>query len=601
MRFDDSIRTVLAFARAPSDGARAIAFQQLVDLLAQGRGQTEPALRDEAFAVLEELRPHVPPALRRQMVQLVARIGADVRMVRLFLAEPIADLARLLTTARLDEREWLDILPLLPAPARAVMRERRDLPDMVRRALGALGPADSMLEPPADLARVMDLFVADPMSGDLNGPQDPAPEFMPAAEPPLQTADPAITASEQQVRNLLKRLAEFRAKLAERGESSPALMPRSPVQPPVQAAPFAENDVSAAITDLRWESDQRGWFTNISGAPAELLAGRSLLDIDGVGADAVKAALRRRVPFRNIPIRFEAAVPLPDYWLLAGVPFFDPRDGRFLGFRGTAIRAGETEVRAYLEVRGKPTTRSNGGLFGTGASSDTLSSMAHEVRTPLNAIMGFAQMIEGEVLGPAGQDYRERASVIMSNAERLLGALDDLTDAARLDQGRYTVDRQRFSIALLVERVGTRYGPMATERQILFVPSIAAGLPQLYGDERSTERALGRLLTAVFAAAGPGETVVLGVQAAPADHVRIFVTRPVRLAGLSAETLLDPGGIAQNQEAEAPILGIGFGLRLVRQLAAVLGGRFEIEPHLFTLTLPPMLPEEKTADAQRAS
>ena len=597
MRFDDSIRTVLAFARAPSDGARAIAFQQLVDLLAQGRGRTEPALRDEAFAVLEQLRPQVSPAMRRQMAQLVARIGADARMLRLFLAEPIADIARLLTTARLDEREWLDVVPLLPPPARAIVRERRDLPDMVRRALNALGPADVMLEPPADLARVMDLFVADPTSADIDDPETPEP--VPPADPPLQTADPAISTSEQQVRDLLKRLADFRAKLAERGEVSPALSPDPSVQ--ATAAPSAEVDVSAAITDLRWESDQRGWFTNVNGAPAGLLAGRSLLDVGGIGSDAVKAALRRRVPFRNIPIQFEAAAQLPGHWLLAGVPFFDPRDGRFLGFRGTAIRAGETEVRAYLEVRGQPTIRSNGGLFGTGASSDTLSSMAHEVRTPLNAIMGFAQMIEGEVLGPASPDYRERASVIMSNAERLLGALDDLTDAARLDQGRYRVDRHRFSIAQLVERVGTRYGTMAAERQILFVPSIAAGLPQLYGDERSTERALGRLLTAVFAAAGTGETVVLGVQSAPADHVRIFLTRPVRLAGLLAETLLDPTGIAQSQEAGAPILGIGFGLRLVRQLAAVLGGRFEIEPHLFTLTLPPMLPDEKSRDAQRAS
>ncbi|MFY0104416.1 histidine kinase dimerization/phospho-acceptor domain-containing protein, partial [Acinetobacter baumannii] len=59
--------------------------------------------------------------------------------------------------------------------------------------------------------------------------------------------------------------------------------------------------------------------------------------------------------------------------------------------------------------------------------------LVHELRTPTTAIAGFAEMIEGELLGPVPAPYRDYAGNIRHQARGLLGAIDDLDTAARLD------------------------------------------------------------------------------------------------------------------------------------------------------------------------
>jgi signal transduction histidine kinase len=61
---------------------------------------------------------------------------------------------------------------------------------------------------------------------------------------------------------------------------------------------------------------------------------------------------------------------------------------------------------------------------------DSLRELVHEIKTPLNAIMGFAEIIEGQYLGPADRGYRERAAEIWRQARLLLTAIDDLDFAA---------------------------------------------------------------------------------------------------------------------------------------------------------------------------
>ena len=310
--------------------------------------------------------------------------------------------------------------------------------------------------------------------------------------------------------------------------------------------------------DWRWECDARGSFTFVDGAAPVACLDR-LFDLGG--ADALWPSFSRHVAFRGV--RIEAGERA---CILAGVPFFERGSGRFLGYRGTA---------QCLEASG---------LFGTGASSESLAKVAHEVRSPLNAIMGFAQMIESETLGPAAEAYRQRASAILDNAQRLLGALDDLTDAARLDRGHWPVDPAAVDAGALAERIADRHRPLAAARGVSIAVTVAPGVPPALADERSLDRAVKRLLAAVIAVADGGETLLLGVQRAGAD-VRLFLTRPSALDELTPDRLLDTASVA-DEGGGAPLLGLGFGLRLVRQLTEAMSGSFAIEPHRFALTLP---------------
>src|SRR3546814_10815205 len=91
--------------------------------------------------------------------------------------------------------------------------------------------------------------------------------------------------------------------------------------------------------------------------------------------------------------------------------------------------------------------------------------MTHELRTPLNAIVGFAEMIDRQMLGPAAQGYRDRAQDIVADAQRLLAAIDDMDAAARgangAPDGPPLVDAGG-----LVDRVIGRYRGLSRERGI---------------------------------------------------------------------------------------------------------------------------------------
>ena len=317
--------------------------------------------------------------------------------------------------------------------------------------------------------------------------------------------------------------------------------------------------ISAVATqaEAQWECDRRGRLRWTSGdALAEL--GAPIGRFDNGGALAEHFA--RRAPFRGIDSGLG--------WRLNGVPFFD--HGRFAGYRGTASRGGPQ--------RGEPD------LFGTGASADAFAQMTHEVRTPLSAIIGFAQMIEAGTFGAASPAYRDSASAIVDSATRLLDAVDDLASAAQLEQGRYPVGQGAVDVGAVVEAARDRLAPLAARSDVRLQPASAPDLPRAAGDERTLTRALDRLLSALLATA-TGETLVIGTRAGRGT-VELVVSLPTALADLSPEQLLDPSHRVVRADVPTPVLGTGFGLRLGARLIEAGGGRVSFEPGVIRLSIP---------------
>src|SRR5690606_38858461 len=96
---------------------------------------------------------------------------------------------------------------------------------------------------------------------------------------------------------------------------------------------------------------------------------------------------------------------------------------------------------------------------------DGVRQMVHELRTPLNAIMGFAEMIERQMLGPAASGYRDRAGDILDEARRLLTAVEDLDTLARAGDAEVPHTDIDAAITQLVER----YRPLARNRGVALV------------------------------------------------------------------------------------------------------------------------------------
>jgi light-regulated signal transduction histidine kinase (bacteriophytochrome) len=190
---------------------------------------------------------------------------------------------------------------------------------------------------------------------------------------------------------------------------------------------------------------------------------------------------------------------------------------------------------------------------------DSVRELVHEIKTPLNAIIGFAEIIEGQYLGPADQSYRERAQEIVRQARLLLTAIDDLDFAAKVHSSA-AGKQPRAELGELVERMTPGLREIAQDRGVHVDASRTMRDATAAVEPELADRLVFRMSSAVIEQAEPRERLRLSVERT-GDRSRVSMTCPVSLRGLSEEQLLG---------AEAD-LEHGFSLRLVRGLAR-LGG-----------------------------
>lgn len=336
-----------------------------------------------------------------------------------------------------------------------------------------------------------------------------------------------------------------------------------------------ETRAPARADQFRFETDSNGILRWIDGVSRSALVGLSLDAQAGGGiAEASRVdgiasgAFSRRAGFSNARLSISGESDAAGDWLISAIPVFDPANGRFTGYRGTARRPRVDEradpVRAPLAA----------------APADSLRQLVHELRTPTNAIAGFAEMIESQILGPVNDIYRERAGTIRGHARELLGAIDDIDLAARIDSAALSLVPARIALRPVLSSIADDLAQLASIR------GSAIALPiedlAITGDRRAVERLLARLMATLVSASGPGERIGVNLSQGPDGMVSIAIDRPSALADYPGDTVL---GIDDEREDSA-LLGTGFALRLARNLARELGGAMTIGPESLTLRLP---------------
>jgi signal transduction histidine kinase len=319
---------------------------------------------------------------------------------------------------------------------------------------------------------------------------------------------------------------------------------------------------------FRWECDASGQIGWVEGAPRGALIGRSLPMEESAPRELVRA-FTDRLPFDGTPLTLPTPA-LEGEWRLSGIPAFSPTDGRFLGYRGIARREGTEQAE---EPPARPAAAA--------ADAEALRETIHEIKTPLNAIIGFAEIIDGQYLGPAHRNYRERAAEIVAQARTLLAAIEDLDFAARLQKGEGGEASADLSEVLppIAEELGNR--AMARDVRLRIVTSLGslgcAVEPEL------AKKLLYRLISAVMEEAPEGQQVDVDVRESR-RQLTISITRPLSTRHLSDDQVMDPSFQAGGEAASR--LGLGFALRLVRGLARLAGGDLKLTATEFQLVLP---------------
>lgn len=603
MRFDDSLKTILSADMASGFGAQS-AWRQLVDLMGRGR----IACDAPSIARLRILRPEVPVAVRAASARALAFAAPDALLVGFFAEDALAIAAPVLRTATLAADDWLAILPRLTPAGRSVLRHRRDLPDTVQRGLQSFGPIDFILPQP-DV--VQDTVVPDAVLDEEQAEAVPEPVVVidvpapvvaeavtvgpaaPVSPPPTAPLSETPFIALGDVARGLPFMAEAlrHAKLAESAlphvdeQSATTDVERFEISDLVARIEAFNKDrtvdpgttaaVSVEAETFRYETDAHGVIRMIEGVARSALIGVSLgyaarqgeAQLDGVAA----GAFRRRSRFSDARLEVGGLSDAFGSWRLSGVPAFEHASGRFIGFRGTGRRPRRDEtaepVRASSPV------------------SDSLRQLVHELRTPTNAIAGFAELIETQLLGPVSPTYRDRATAIRTQAGDLLAAIDDLDTAARIEGHALDLRPSVVPVLPLLDRVVADLKPLAALRGTSVAIVAPAGDCDILGDDRAVERLIGRLLAALVSAGRPDER--LGIVVRPVgETVTLAFDRPAALAAHATDVLLSIDAEQDSDGDGAPLLGTGFALRLAQNLAVELGGALTIGLDSLTLQLP---------------
>jgi len=207
-----------------------------------------------------------------------------------------------------------------------------------------------------------------------------------------------------------------------------------------------------------------------------------------------------------------------------------------------------------------------------GRADQFLRLMSHEMRTPLNGVIGMLGLLTRTRLDGAQRAYAEAAQ---SSAEHLLGLVNDLLDYARLEAGKLEFDTASVDLEGLVRGVAELLSPRAHDKGLEIVWSVAANAPDVLADE-------GRLRQVLFNLAGNA------VKFTDTGAVRIAVER---LGGSASRPglafIVDDTGPGVPVEARDRIFeefghvdasdatrfgGAGLGLAVVRRLAEAMGG-----------------------------
>ena len=519
VRFDDRLLTVLSQPAGDRHDA-AVRWRQLVDLVARAGPESGSPVVGRALDSIRAEAGDIDEELRAAAARAVAGRPLPIGLLEYLVSDKLAVSAPVLAAATLDAPQWRALLPLADDETRVFIESLH--PEAFRPTKAEIAQSSAPAEPTTEIA---------------------------SEQPTKRPAGPS--------------LSDVVARIERRRRSREAQR---------SAAAMAIPDETPSV--FRWECGPSGDIAWVDGAPRGALIGRSIARVLDNGTDRldveVVRAFARRAPFRDAEMKVGGEGLIAGAWRISGLPAFDPTDGRFAGYRGIAQRDSTPPP---------PRGESAADML---ADPDSLRELVHEIKTPLNAIIGFAEIIQGQYLGPADHRYRERAAEIVAQARLLLGAIDDLDFAAKIHASEGRV--RRADLGQLLESMRESLRAAAAERKVEVELVSRAGECIAALEPEIADRLIGRFAEAIIDQAAAGEVLKISVDQGEKD-CRISITRPAAFRNLPNGLLFD-GAVAVEAGAEANGYSAGFSLRLVLGLARIGGGDLVTSPNNLTLVFP---------------
>ncbi|BDI60717.1 histidine kinase dimerization/phospho-acceptor domain-containing protein [Qipengyuania nanhaisediminis] len=601
MFFDDRLATVLR-QRADSDAARRTQFRQLLDILGAepggARSARDSSLVANAWMRLGALAETIPAPVRARMI---AEPGWRFRNPQL--AAHLADCepevaASALTRAQLSPSDWATLIPRLPVRARGFLRLRRDLPAQTVALLDRLGVRDLGLPSPAlagnmvpggnedGVAPLDDSESGDAESvdededagaeADADHADDPDAPFIltqeagreephVAPEPPHRPGQPRDRnlESRSEISALVERIARFRRDREHAGERE-ASEPRLPLG--------EDTERNRTISAFGFSADAAGRIEWADAEVAAMVIGTRLVAPARLGSASpqtpLERAFARRQPIDGETRMLAGAEAIAGSWIVTAQPRFT-HEGNFTGYVG--------RFRRPVDAGANSPSASE-------READRIRQLLHELRTPVTAVQGYAEVIQQQLFGPAPHEYRALAAAIAADAARILSGFEELDRLARLETGMIALEEGETDLAALVARIVSQLSQVLGPRMAGIVfesPPENAALVAL--DEEGAEALLWRLLATLGGGCASGEMIDAAIETGSGE-ARLVCDLPAQL--LAEEDLFTAEARPVANAINAGLFGAGFSLRLARAEARSAGGALVREGERITLMLP---------------
>lgn len=284
-------------------------------------------------------------------------------------------------------------------------------------------------------------------------------------------------------------------------------------------------------------------------------------DVPSTAEDLVDQMLARRPLHHRIEtaegrVLDMSTIPLPDGAMLA--TFLDVTDGIRIE-RALRQRAEALEEADWLKAQ-------------------FIANVSYELRTPLNTIGGFSEILADQFFGKLNPRQTEYVAGIVESSGYLLALINDILDLATIEAGRMQLDTESFDVDEMVRSVVRMVDDRVLERRLTLRVEVPNGIGTLEGDERRIRQVIFNLLNNAIRFTAPGGRILVGAQRQDGS-VAVWVDDTGRgIAEHEQEKVFAKFHRSAGASADEP--GTGLGLALVKSFVELHGGDVELTSKL---------------------
>ncbi len=379
-------------------------------------------------------------------------------------------------------------------------------------------------------------------------------------------------------------------------------------------------DVIRSSSDWVWSVDRNlnlvfvsSRISEVLDVPTQSLTGRYLLSLgDFDHEDSLSSSTRsdmlKHAPFRNRVFLMADRAGNTHRISLSGVPVFEDQNGAFIGYRGTgtditakfraesATRQANQRLENTLDVLNKLNDELRIALerakVAKSAKGDFLSMMSHELKTPLNSIIGFSDAAKERIHGPISAAYAEYFENIHKAGTHLLSIINDVLDTASMDQQDVTITPTKLSVLELAAEAASLCGTETHAKRVDVAPILTKSDLFIKADHLRTRQILVNLIGNALKFTPDGGRIGVDVELQPDDMVAITVwDTGIGIPVKDQKRIFDKFYRVEQDVHHNNGAGTGLGLAIARHLARVMKGDLTLtsipgEGSRFTLTLP---------------